>query len=369
MAKVGVVKERTPGERRVALVPESVGRLTRGGIEVWVERGAGEGARIADGAYEQAGATLVDGRDALLENMEVLVCVRSPTAAEAAAMPSGLVLIGLLQPGANAEFEAAARDAGLVALALERVPRITRAQSMDVLSSQSTVTGYKSVLIGADAMTKFLPMLTTAAGAIPPAKVFVIGAGVAGLQAIATAKRLGAIVSGFDIRPAAAEQVRSLGATFVAAEALAADAETAGGYAKEQSHDEQERTTRALATHIAEMDLVITTALIPGRPAPRLISEEMVRSMRPGSVIVDLAAESGGNCEATVAGKEVDVGGIKIIGPENLASTLPLHASQMFSRNVLTLLQHLIPDGELQLDREDEIVAPMLLAAPAAAAS
>jgi H+-translocating NAD(P) transhydrogenase subunit alpha len=279
------------------------------------------------------------------------------------------VLIGLLQPGANAEFEAAARDAGLVALALERVPRITRAQSMDVLSSQSTVTGYKSVLIGADAMTKFLPMLTTAAGAIPPAKVFVIGAGVAGLQAIATAKRLGAIVSGFDIRVAAAEQVRSLGATFVAAEALAADAETAGGYAKEQSHDEQERTTRALATHIADMDLVITTALIPGRPAPRLISEEMVRSMRPGSVIVDLAAESGGNCEATVAGKEVDVGGVKIIGPENLASTLPLHASQMFSRNVLTLLQHLIPDGELQLDREDEIVAPMLLAAPAAAAS
>lgn len=278
-------------------------------------------------------------------------------------MPRDLVLVALLQPGSDEAFESAVRGAGVTALALERVPRITRAQSMDVLSSQSTVAGYKAVLIGATAMTKFLPMLTTAAGAIPPAKVFVIGAGVAGLQAIATARRLGAMVSGFDIRSAAAEQVKSLGATFVEME-LSGDAETAGGYAKEQSAEEHERTLRTIAGHITDMDLVISTAQIPGRPAPRLITAEMVRSMRPGSVIVDLAAESGGNCELTRPGEEVSVEHVIVIGPENLPSSLPLHASQMFSRNVLTLLQHVIRDGSLQVDRDDEIVGPMLLVSP-----
>jgi NAD(P) transhydrogenase subunit alpha len=363
MVIVAVGKETDAGERRVALVPESVGRLKRGGVEVRVEAGAGANAMIADASYEQAGAAICVGPDRLLDGADVLVRVRRPSTAEVAALPPGLILIGLLQPGSDEAFQAAARDANITALALERVPRITRAQSMDVLSSQSTVAGYKAVLIGASAMTKFLPMLTTAAGAIPPAKVFVIGAGVAGLQAIATARRLGAIVSGFDIRAAAAEQVKSLGASFVEME-LAPDAETAGGYAKEQSSDEQQRTLRTIAAHIADMDLVVTTAQIPGRPAPRLITEEMIRSMRPGSVVVDLAAESGGNCELTRLGETSATNGVTVIGPDNLPSTLPLHASQMFSRNVLTLLQHFIRDGALELDREDEIIAPMLLSPP-----
>jgi H+-translocating NAD(P) transhydrogenase subunit alpha len=369
MVRIAVAKETTPGERRVALVPESVGRLTRGGVEVRVERGAGSGSLIPDSAYEQAGATLATTREELLEGADVMVSVRRPTVEEARRLPDGLVLVALLQPGSDPDVEESLREAGVTALSLERVPRITRAQSMDVLSSQATVTGYKAVLLGAAAMTKFLPMLTTAAGAIPPARVFVIGAGVAGLQAIATAKRLGAIVSGFDIRPAAAEQVRSLGASFVATEALTQEAETAGGYAREQSTDEQERTLRAIGGHVPDMDLVVTTAQIPGRPAPRLLTAEMVRTMKPGSVIVDLAADTGGNCELTRLGQEIDVDGVRIIGPENLASSLPLHASQMFSRNVLTLLQHLIRDGELALDRQDEIVAPMLLHAPATAAT
>jgi H+-translocating NAD(P) transhydrogenase subunit alpha len=288
-----------------------------------------------------------------------VVKVQRPTAEEAERLPSGGVLISLLQPSSSGELLARLEERGITALALELVPRVTRAQSMDVLSSQSTVAGYKAVLIGAAEMTRFLPMLTTAAGAIAPGKVFVIGAGVAGLQAIATARRLGALVSGFDIRPAAAEQVRSLGATFVATEALAADAETKGGYAKAQSEEERERTLRAIGAHIADMDLVVTTAQIPGRAAPELITEEMVRSMRPGSVIVDLAAETGGNCALTRAGETREAHGVRILGPLNLPSSLPLHASQMFSRNVLTLLQHLIRDGALSLAPDDEITGPM----------
>ncbi len=363
MATVAVLKETIPGERRVGLVPESVGRLVRGGVEVRVQAGAGDGALIPDSAYSEAGATVVPDVGALVSGADVVVGVRRPELSTVGALPEGTILIGLLQPGSQDAFEEALRDRSITALALERVPRITRAQSMDVLSSQATVSGYMAVLIGATRMTKFLPMLTTAAGAIPPAKVFVIGAGVAGMQAIATARRLGGVVSGFDIRPAAAEQVKSLGATFVAAEALAQDAETAGGYAKAQSEEEQQRTARALANHVPDMDLVVTTAQIPGRPAPRLLTEDMVRSMRPGSVIVDLAAETGGNCELTRVGETISVHGVTIVGPVNLPSSLPLHASQMFSRNVLTLLQHLIREGELRLDREDEIVAPMLIAA------
>jgi H+-translocating NAD(P) transhydrogenase subunit alpha len=368
MVTVAVQKESVAGERRVALVPESVGRLTRSGIEVRVEHGAGEGALIADSAYLKAGATVGEAAS-ILEGADLVVRVRRPSAAEAGLLPEGIGLVALLQPGSDEAAEAVLRDRGVIALALERVPRITRAQTMDVLSSQSTVSGYKAVLIGAAEITKFLPMLTTAAGAIPPAKVFVLGAGVAGLQAIATAKRLGATVSGFDIRPAAAEQVRSLGASFVAADALGEDAETAGGYAKAQTDEEQQRTLRAIGGHIPDMDLVITTAQIPGRTAPVLITEEMVRSMKPGSAIIDLAAETGGNCELTRPDQRVVVDGITVLGPLDLPSTLPLHASQMFSRNMLALLQHLIQDGALSLDPQDEIVGPMLLAAPVGTAS
>jgi NAD(P) transhydrogenase subunit alpha len=359
--KIAVVKESAPGERRVALVPESVGRLSRLGVGVWVERGAGLGAHFPDEAYEAAGAALADDAVTLYEDAQVVLRVQRPTPEEAERIPAGAVLIGLLQPAASAELADRLAARGIRALALERVPRITRAQSMDVLSSQATVAGYKAALLGAAALPKFLPMLTTAAGSIAPAKAFVIGAGVAGLQAIATVRRLGAVVSGFDIRPAAAEQVQSLGARFVAPEALSESAETAGGYAREQTRDEQQRTLDAIAAHIGDQDLVITTAQIPGRPAPRLITEAMVRSMRAGSVIVDLAAEMGGNCELSRPGETVEHHGVQILAPLNLPSTLPVHASQMFSRNVLTLLQHLIRDGRLVVDADDEIAGPMLL--------
>jgi H+-translocating NAD(P) transhydrogenase subunit alpha len=363
MVRIVVPKERAADERRVALVPESVARLVRAGTEVVIERGAGAAANLSDVAYEKAGASLADASD-LYTGADIVARVRRPSPEEAAMLPAGVILIALLQPSPEDPFLAGLADAGVTALALEKVPRITRAQSMDVLSSQATVAGYRAVLLGATELDKFLPMLTTAAGAIAPARVFVIGAGVAGLQAIATARRLGAVVSGFDIRAAAAEQVQSLGATFVATDLASSDAETAGGYAKQQSEDEQERTLRAIAGHIREIDLVITTAQIPGRSAPLLITEEMVRSMRPGSVIVDLAADSGGNCQLTRLGEVVVVEGVRILGPANLAAGLPLHASQMFSRNVLTLLQHLVKDGELQLNLDDEIAGPMCIARP-----
>jgi NAD(P) transhydrogenase subunit alpha len=362
MVRVAVPKETIAGETRVALVPESVGKLVKAGIEVTVQAGAGEAASLRDSAYEAAGASLARSATDLYAGGGVIAKVRRPTPEEARQIPSGATLLCLLQPGADDSFFEELERQGVTALALEKVPRITRAQSMDVLSSQATVTGYKAALLGAAALDKFLPMLTTAAGSIPPGKAFVIGAGVAGLQAIATARRLGAMVSGFDIRPAAAEQVQSLGATFVASELLSKEAETAGGYAKEQSSTEQERTLAAIGKHIPGMDLVISTAQIPGRPAPRLITAEMVGSMRPGAVIVDLAAETGGNCELTRPGETVDVNGVKVLGPVNLAATLPLHASQMFSRNVLTLLQHMVRDGVLTSDAEDEILGPMYVA-------
>jgi H+-translocating NAD(P) transhydrogenase subunit alpha len=366
MVRIAVPKESVPGERRVALVPESVARLTRAGVEVVVEQGAGAAAFLADEAYTAAGATLRDAAS-LLEGADVVVRVRRPDDGEIARLPAGTLLISLLALSADDPLPERLSAAGITALALEKVPRITRAQSMDVLSSQATVAGYKAVLLGAAELGRFLPMLTTAAGAIAPARVFVIGAGVAGLQAIATARRLGAVVSGFDIRAAAAEQVQSLGATFVASEVVSAEAETAGGYAKQQSEDEQARTLRTIGGHIREQDLVVTTAQIPGRPAPTLITDEMVASMRPGSVIVDLAADTGGNCTLTRPGETVHVNGVRILAPANLAASLPLHASQMFSRNVLTLLNHLVKDGELKLDLEDEIAGPMCVARPAAA--
>jgi H+-translocating NAD(P) transhydrogenase subunit alpha len=364
MVRIAVPREQALDERRVALVPESVSRLVRAGVEVVVEQGAGEAAWLNDGTFREAGAEIVTAQE-LYRGAAVVARVRRPTAEEAAAIPAGALLVALLQPTPDDPLMADLAGRGVTALALERVPRITRAQSMDVLSSQATVAGYKAVLLGAAELDKFLPMLTTAAGAIAPARVFVIGAGVAGLQAIATARRLGAVVSGFDIRAAAAEQVQSLGATFVATELASGDAETAGGYARQQSEDDQERTLRAIAGHIRDMDLVVTTAQIPGRPAPLLITSGMVASMRPGSVIVDLAADTGGNCEATRPGETVELNGVRILAPRNLAATLPLHASQMFSRNMLTLLMHVIQEGELQLNLDDEIAGPMCVARPA----
>lgn len=359
MVTIAVTRETAAGERRVALVPESVRRLTSAGAAVRVEQGAGLGARFDDAAYEQAGATVHDDAKATMHGADVVARVARPSAAEADEIPDDVVLITLLQPREDDPLLPKLEERQILTLALERVPRITRAQSMDVLSSQATVAGYKAALIGAAELDRFLPMLTTAAGAIAPARVFVIGAGVAGLQAIATARRLGAVVSAFDIRAAAAEQVQSLGATFVASELVSPDSEAAGGYAREQSADQQELTHRALANHLPGVDLAITTAQIPGRPAPRLITEEMVRSMKPGSLIIDLAAESGGNCEVTRAGETVEVNGVRVMGPVNLPASVPLHASQMFSRNVLTLLQHLIRDGDLTVDPQDEIVSAM----------
>jgi H+-translocating NAD(P) transhydrogenase subunit alpha len=357
--QIGVPKETAPRERRVALAPDSVARLVKAGATVVVERGAGTSASFPDSAYAAAGATIAATAAETLAASDVVTKVQRPSVDEARAMKTGAVLISLLQPAASADVMPAFAERSITALSLERVPRITRAQSMDVLSSQSTVAGYKAVLIGASMMPKFLPMLTTAAGNIAPAKAFILGAGVAGLQAIATARRLGAIVSAFDVRPAVKEQVQSLGATFVAAEAISAQGEDRGGYARAQSEEEQQRTAALLHGHLKQMDLVVTTAQIPGRPAPKLITDAMVADMRAGSVIVDLAAESGGNCTLTRAGETVDANGVIVYGAIDIPSTVPTHASQMFGRNVLTLLQHLMKDGSVVIDVNDDITGPM----------
>ena len=357
--RIGVPTETVAGERRVALVPESVRRLVTSGLEVAVQRGAGAAAHIPDAAYVDAGAMLIDDPCTLLAESDVVVKVQRPSLDEVAMLPPGAVLVALLQPEAGGELPARLAERRITSFSLERVPRITRAQSMDVLSSQSTVAGYKAVLLGASLLPKFLPMLTTAAGTIAPAHAFVLGAGVAGLQAIATARRLGAVVSAFDIRPAAREQVQSLGATFVAAELASEDAEDAGGYAKAQGEDEQHRTLETIGRHLPSQDLVITTAQIPGRRAPLLITDAMVRTMRPGSVIVDLAAESGGNCELTRPGDTVCAHDVTIIAPVNLAASVPFHASRMFSKNVEAFVHHLVPDGALHIDLADAITGQM----------
>ncbi|MBW8769446.1 MAG: Re/Si-specific NAD(P)(+) transhydrogenase subunit alpha [Gemmatimonadetes bacterium] len=356
---IAVPTETSPGELRVAITPDSVARLVKAGHVVRIQAGAGQRAGFPDASYESVGAVVADG-SGVYEGAELVCRVQPPSADEIVAIPQGAALLSLLQPGRNSVLLDALARRGVTALALELVPRITRAQSMDVLSSQSTVAGYKAVLIGAAALPKFLPMLTTAAGNVTPARVFIIGAGVAGLQAIATARRLGGVVSAFDVRPAAREQVLSLGATFVANDLVAAGAETSGGYARAQSEDEAARTRTALANHVKDVDLVVTTAQIPGKPAPRLITADMVASMRPGAVIVDLAAESGGNCELTLAGETVQSGTTTIIGPVNVPATVPFHASQMFGKNVLALVTHLsTKEGALSIDPTDEITGAM----------
>jgi H+-translocating NAD(P) transhydrogenase subunit alpha len=348
--RIGVPKETTAGERRVALVPELVTKLTGSGIEVVVEPGAGEAASFMDEAFREAAAELGDPWAA-----DVVAKVRKPTDEELGRLREGQVLIGFLQPLTDQEGIERLASQGVTAFAMESIPRITRAQPMDALSSQATVSGYKAVVLAADRLPRFLPMLMTAAGTVAPAKVLVIGAGVAGLQAIATARRLGAVVSGFDVRPVVKEQVESLGATFL--ELGVVGEETEGGYARELSEEEQRRQQEELEARIGDFDVVVTTALIPGRPAPRLIPRSAIESMRPGSVIVDLAAEAGGNAELTQADEEVSHDGVTILGPTNLPSSMPYHASQLYARNVSALVQHLAPEGDLKLDFDDEITS------------
>jgi NAD(P) transhydrogenase subunit alpha len=357
--RISVTKETAPGERRVALVPENAARLAKQGHEVRIERGAGEAAGFGDAAYAAAGALVAGDARAAMEGAAVVACVQRPGDAEADAIPEGALLVGLLAPAQSASLLTRLAARRVDAMAMERVPRTTRAQGMDALSSQATLAGFKAVIIGAGALPRILPMMTTAAGTLAPAKAFVLGAGVAGLQAIATARRLGAVVSAFDVRAAAKEQVQSLGAAFVEVTEVAA--EGAGGYAKELGGAEQERVLAAIAGHVKDMDLVVTTAAVPGKPAPRLLTREMIRSMRPGSVVVDLAAEAGGNCELTRPGETVVEAGVTILGPLNVPATVPFHASQMYGRNVTALLQYLSKDGRLQLDLEDEIAGAMLV--------
>jgi NAD(P) transhydrogenase subunit alpha len=348
--KVGVPRETAPGERRVALVPEVVGRLSSTGFEVIVEPGAGSEASFTNDQFTEAGATLGDPWSA-----ELVAKVRRPTDEEAEKLREGQVLVGFLQPLTDPEGVERLAGRGVNAFAMESIPRITRAQPMDALSSQATVSGYKAVVLAADRLPRFLPMLMTAAGTVAPAKVLVIGAGVAGLQAIATARRLGAVVFGFDVRPVVKEQVESLGAKFL--ELGVVGEETEGGYARELSEEEQRRQQEELEARIGDFDVVVTTALIPGRPAPRLIPRSAVESMAQGSVIIDLAAEAGGNCELTQPDEDVVHEGVTILGPTNLPSSMPFHASQLYARNVSALLLHLAPEGELQLDFDDDITA------------
>lgn len=354
---VAVPKESLPGESRVALIPEIIKRIATGGVSVRVEAGAGTAAGFSDDAYREAGAQIATDAGALWREADVVLKVQKPADAETANLKAGAVLIGMLQPLSSPALVQELARRRVTSFSLDALPRITRAQSMDALSAMSTIAGYKAVLLAAAALPRFFPMLVTAAGTLTPAKVLVLGAGVAGLQAIATARRLGAVVQSFDVRPAAKEQVESLGAQFLAVEAKGLEAEGAGGYAKELTEEQHRRELELIHQHIKQVDVAISTALIPGRTAPVLITEAMVRDMRPGSVIVDLAAEAGGNCELTKAGTDVVVRGVRIMGPVNLPATMPFHASQMYARNVTAFLLLLLKGGQLNLDFQDELIA------------
>ena len=351
--KVGVAKESAPGETRVAVVPDTARRLTDDRVEVLVERGAGDAATFVDAAYEEAGAAVVSADD-LYAQADVICKVRKPSSEEVGRLRGGQVLLALLQPLVDPELVRALAKRGVTAFSMDSIPRVTRAQPMDALSSQSTVAGYKAALLAAEHLGKFFPMLTTAAGTIPPAKVLVLGAGVAGLQAIATARRLGGVVSAFDVRPVVKEQVESLGATFL--ELDVEGAEGVGGYAVALAEDQHAREQELIARHAHSSDAVITTALIPGREAPLLITEAAVAGMARGAVIVDLAAEAGGNCALTRPGETIVSDGVTIVGLTNVPATMPVHASQMYSRNVQAFLGLIVENGALELDFEDEIV-------------
>jgi NAD(P) transhydrogenase subunit alpha len=352
---VGVLRETQPTETRVAVVPEIAAKLLAAGVRVLIERGAGTAAHFPDALY--AGVEFSDAA-AILAAADVLLKVQPPSAAEVSELKKGAVVIGYMQAYARPEIVRALKDRGITSFAMELVPRISRAQSMDALSSQASVAGYKAVLIAANTLEKFLPMLTTAAGTIRPASVLVIGAGVAGLQAIATARRLGAVVEAYDVRSATKDQVKSLGAKFID---TGVSAEGAGGYARELTAEEKTKQQEVLDARIAVSDAVISTASVPGRAAPRIITQAAVERMKPGSVIIDIAAEQGGNCELTRAGETVVHGGVKIVGPLNLPASLPYHASEMYARNLFNLLKPALAKGELVIDWKDEVFAGAVL--------
>jgi len=354
--KIAVPREVAPGERRVALTPDAVAALVKGGLEVCVEAGAGAGAFHADAAYERAGATLAADAAALFAQCDIVLKVQKPTAAEVEQLREGSVLVGLLQALTSPELVERLAARRITSFGMEQVPRITRAQSMDALSSQANIAGYKAMLIAAGSLAKFFPMLTTAAGTVFAARVLVMGAGVAGLQAIATARRLGAQVWGYDVRAAVREQIESLGAKFLAFDLGIADAEDTGGYAKALTPEQSRRQQELLAEKTKEYDVVITTALVPGRRAPLLVTKETVAGMKPGSVIVDLAAEAGGNCELTRPDEVVVAHGVTIHGPTNLPAAMPVHASQLYARNVSELLQVFVKKGALAIDLEDAVL-------------
>lgn len=359
--KIAVPRERVAGERRVALTPEAAAALVKTGLGVVIEQGAGEGASYADAAYTAVGATIAPDAATLCGDADVVLKVQRPIEDggrhEVDLLREGTVLIGLLDALTQPDLVRRLAARRITAFAMEGVPRISRAQKMDALSSQANIAGYRAALIAAQALPKFFPMLMTAAGTVFAARVLVIGAGVAGLQAIATARRLGAQVWGYDVRPVVKEQVESLGAKFLAFDLGVADAEDKGGYAKALSADASRRQQEMLAERTKDFDVVITTALVPGRPAPRLVTKETVAAMRPGSVIVDLAAESGGNCELTRAGEVVVAHGVSIHGPVNLPASMPVHASQLYARNVTELLNTFVKDGALAIDMSDEVIA------------
>jgi NAD(P) transhydrogenase subunit alpha len=359
--RIAIPAESAPGERRVALTPEVVQRLEAKGFDVVVERGAGTGAGFGDDAFEAAGASIAD-RQRVHDGAAVTARVAPPSAEEVERLASGSALVGFLTPLGDPDGVERLRARGVIAFAMESIPRITRAQSMDALSSQATVAGYKAVLLAADHSPKMFPLLMTAAGTVAPARALVLGAGVAGLQAIATARRLGAVVSAFDVRPVVREQVESLGASFL--DLGVVGEETEGGYAKELTPEQQAEQQKALDERIPDFDIVITTALVPGRPAPKLIPAEAVERMNAGSVIVDLAAETGGNCALTTPGEVIKAHGVTIIGLLNLPSLMAADASRLYARNVQALLEHLAPEGELVLDWEDEITSGACVARP-----
>ena len=351
--KVATPKELVHDERRVALVPDTATKLIAAKLEVSVQVGAGGSAFIPDESYEKAGARLVTHAADLLVDADVVLKVQAPMPSEVELLPKGAVLISFLQPATQGDIVKALARRGVTAFSLELLPRISRAQSMDALSSQASAAGYKAVLMAGERLGKFFPMMMTAAGTVAPARVLVMGAGVAGLQAIATARRLGAVVSAYDVRPAVKEEVQSLGGTFI--ELALETQEGEGGYAREQSEEFLRKQRELIGEHVAKSDVVITTAAVPGRRAPLLVTGDMVKGMRPGSVIVDLASETGGNVELTEAGKDVDVNGVTIIGTRNVPSTMPLATSQLYARNVANLLLHLVKDSAITLDFTDEI--------------
>jgi H+-translocating NAD(P) transhydrogenase subunit alpha len=351
---IGAVRESAPGERRVALTPETCKKLVAAGVSVRIEHGFGNGAHASDAAFADAGAELVATAEAVLGAADIVVCVQPPSAQAIGMMKSGAVLVGMLQPQGDAARAEALQARGIIAFPLERLPRTTRAQAMDILSSQAGMAGYKAMLIAAQLAPRFFPMLTTAAGTIRPSKVLVIGAGVAGLQAIATAKRLGAQVEGFDVRPETREQIESLGGKFLD---LGVSAAGEGGYARQLTDEERALQQQRLADHLKNIDVIVATAAVPGRPAPKIVSAAMVAGMKPGSVIVDLAAETGGNCELTQPGDNVVHGGVTVSGPLNLASSGAIHASDMFARNVFNFVSLLLKNGALHFDWGDELLA------------